>query len=153
MKKILICIAVLITGLSACKKGDSNPDKQAAADELIIQKFIAANNITTAERHVSGLYYVISDPGSGAVTYGPNTVVKVQYIGRLLNGKIFDQNTIEYQLGGFIDGWKIGISRIQKGGKIRLLIPSGLAYGEGAQTGIPANSILDFDIELLNVTN
>lgn len=153
MKKILICLVLLVTGLSACKKGtDYDPEKQAAADDEVIQKFITANNIT-AQKHATGLYYVISGAGSGNITYNANTTVKVKYTGRLLTGKIFEQSTIEYPVGGFIDGWKIGIPLIQKGGKVRLLIPSGLAYGPGGQGSIPANAVLDFDIELLDVKN
>ncbi|HCN84585.1 MAG TPA: peptidylprolyl isomerase [Sphingobacteriaceae bacterium] len=144
---------MLITGLSACKKrSDFDPEKQAALDEQEIQKFITAKNLN-AQQHSTGLYYVISNPGSGNITYNANTTVKVKYTGRFLSGGIFEQNTIEYAVRGFIDGWKIGIPLIQKGGKIRLLIPSGLAYGEGGQGSIPGNTVLDFDIELLDVTN
>lgn len=153
MKRILVCVLMLITGLSACKKGkDFDPVKQAAADEQIIQNFIASKNLT-AQRHSTGLYSVISNPGTGNITYNANTTVKVKYTGRFLNGSVFEQSTIEYPVGGFIDGWKIGIPLIQKGGKIRLLIPSALAYGEGGQGNIPGNAVLDFDIELLDVTN
>lgn len=153
MKKILVCILMLISGLSACKKSDDfDPEKQAAVDEQEIQNFITVKNLT-AVQHATGLYYVISNPGTGNITYNINTTVKVKYVGRFLNGSIFEQSTIEYPVGGFIDGWKIGIPLIQKGGKIRLLIPSALAYGEGGQGNIPGNTILDFDIELLDVTN
>jgi FKBP-type peptidyl-prolyl cis-trans isomerase FkpA len=50
-----------------------------------------------------------------------------------------------------IIGWQIGIPYIQKGGKIRLLIPSYYGYGNRAAGSIPANSILDFTITLSNV--
>jgi FKBP-type peptidyl-prolyl cis-trans isomerase FkpA len=74
----------------------------------------------------------------------------------LLNGTVFDGTTtqpISFKLGQVISGWQIGIPLIQKGGKIRLLIPSGLAYGPDGQGPIPGNAVLDFDIELLDVTN
>ncbi|XHR93659.1 FKBP-type peptidyl-prolyl cis-trans isomerase [Mucilaginibacter sp. UC70_90] len=57
--------------------------------------------------------------------------------------------------GGVIKGWQLGIPQIKPGGKVRLLIPSRYAYGPYAQDSIhlPANSVLDFQIQLYNVTN
>ena len=50
-----------------------------------------------------------------------------------------------------IEGWKIGIPLIKKGGKLKLIIPSALAYGCNDISGIPGNSILFFDIDLIDV--
>ncbi|HYK77758.1 MAG TPA: FKBP-type peptidyl-prolyl cis-trans isomerase [Daejeonella sp.] len=156
MKHLLLILLVSVTALSACKKEPSyDPYKQLAADELLIQDFIAKNNIP-AVRHESGLYYQIIAPGSGNITYTTATQVTAKYEGRLLNGQVFDNgggNPATFPLGGVIGGWQIGVPLIQKNGKIRLLIPSGYAYGPNAQRGIPANSILDFDVELVDVQN
>jgi FKBP-type peptidyl-prolyl cis-trans isomerase FkpA len=87
------------------------------------------------------------------VTYTGSTNVKVTYTLSLLGGEVIPQPTepITFALGGVIVGWQIGIPLIQKGGKIRLFIPSGYAYGPRSQGNIPANSILDFEIDLLDV--
>ncbi|MNL47460.1 FKBP-type peptidyl-prolyl cis-trans isomerase FkpA precursor [compost metagenome] len=81
----------------------------------------------------------------------------MDYAGRVLGEtKTFDSatgNTRPFTLGGLIAGWQIGIPYIQKGGKIRLFIPSQYAYGNSAMPGIPANSVLDFNIELTEVVN
>ena len=64
-------------------------------------------------------------------------------------------NPIDFQIGVgmVIPGWEEGIMMMKKGGKRTLIIPSGLAYGPNGQPGaIPANSVLLFDVELLDFT-
>lgn len=159
MKKYFIFLFLTsIVALSSCLKEQADPFEaakiQLVKDEEIIKKFIADSSIS-ALRHESGLYYQIIKPGSGNVVYNNNTSVTVNYKGSFLDGKIFDQTKVNqpvsFTLFGVIDGWKIGVPLIQKGGKIRLIIPSGYAYGSNARQGIPANSILNFDIELIDV--
>ena len=151
MKQLLFSLLLLLVGVSSCQKDTYDAAKQAAIDEQAIKDFISSNNIQGAVRHSSGLYYVISAPGTGSVTYSGSTSVKAKYAGRLLSGQIFDSSStgINFTLGQVIQGWQIGIPLIQKGGKIRLLIPSTLAYGNTATGAIPPNSVLDFDVELL----
>ena len=152
---LLVCIAVL-TAFSSCKKEpEYDAQKQLEADEVKIKEFIATNNIP-AVRHSSGLYYQILTPGTGDLVYTANTAISANYTLRLLNGETIPQpaGPLDFILGGnIIDGWKIGIPLIQKGGKIRLIVPSVYAYGPQPRNGIPVNSILDFDIELVNATN
>ncbi|HET8828665.1 MAG TPA: FKBP-type peptidyl-prolyl cis-trans isomerase, partial [Pelobium sp.] len=72
--------------------------------------------------------------------------------GKLLGGASFDQGeSKQFLLGNLIAGWRLGIPKIRTGGKIRLIIPSGYGYGDVAKQGIPANSILDFEIELKEI--
>ncbi|RNL54959.1 FKBP-type peptidyl-prolyl cis-trans isomerase [Pedobacter jejuensis] len=142
-----ICFSILFvaTGLTSCKK-DEDADKQ-------ITSFIQKNNIT-AVKHPSGLYYQIIKPGTGSFAYPSNTKITIKYEGRLLNGTVIDNgNNVEntFQLNQLIEGWRIGIPLIQKGGEIRLIIPSDLAYGSQATGPVPANSVLDFTIQLINV--
>jgi FKBP-type peptidyl-prolyl cis-trans isomerase FkpA len=154
ISKILILSFVMALTLGSCSKSDNfDPAKQAELDEALIVKFIADNKIT-ATKHSSGVYYQILSPGTGSVIYNANTVVTAKYIGRLLNGSIFDQTTTQipsFALGKVIVGWQIGVPLIQKGGKIRILIPSQYGYGRNVAGTIPANSVLDFDIELTDV--
>ncbi|HEY0897924.1 MAG TPA: FKBP-type peptidyl-prolyl cis-trans isomerase, partial [Sphingobacteriaceae bacterium] len=107
------------------------------------------------QRHETGLYYQIIAPGSGELVYNANTRITVKYTGRFLNGEIFDQgNLSSIALGDrLISGWQIGVPLIQKGGKIRILIPSVYGYGPSAAGPIPPNSVLDFDIELIDAQN
>ncbi|WP_316831419.1 FKBP-type peptidyl-prolyl cis-trans isomerase [Pedobacter aquatilis] len=144
--KFLCCALLFVSiGLSSCKK-DENSDKQ-------ITEFIQKNNIN-AVKHSSGLYYQIIKPGAGSSAYPAGTKITIKYEGRLLNGTVIDngggvENT--FVLNQLIEGWKIGIPLIQKGGEIRLIIPPDLAYGSQASGPVPANSVLDFTIQLINV--
>lgn len=155
MKKYLLILFVALLGLSSCLKDKDitgvDPYVQFGKDTTLIKEFIATNNIP-AVKHTSGIYYQIIEPGAGTVTYNTGTYVTTKYVGKLLNGNVFDQrDSIRFQLGGVIAGWQIGIPLIQQGGRIRLLIPSGYAYGSTAVGSIPANSVLDFDITLKKV--
>lgn len=146
---------IMMLGLSSCLKNDNyDPVLQAQQDDAAIVKFLADKNIT-AVKHSSGLYYQIIVPGTGTFQYKASSGVTVNYTGRLLTGAVFDKSVSPFYLplGQFIIGWQIGVPLIQKGGKIRLFIPSEYAYGHQGQGPIPANAVLDFDIELLDVQN
>ena len=112
----------------------------------------AAPEITTA----SGLKYQDLKVGDGATPTMGQTVT-VHYIGRLENGKEFNNSytlgkPIDFKLGQVIAGWNEGLQTMKVGGKRRLWIPSKLAYGPaGRPPNIPPNSNLDFEIELLGV--
>jgi len=149
--KILLGLFLLVGAFSSCKK-ELSPEKQAAKDDSLIVDFIAKNSIL-ATKHSSGIYYQVITPGAGTLVSVNNTVY-VTYEGKLLNGSVFDKSTstINFPLSNVIAGWQIGIPLIKKGGKIRLIIPSGLAYGnQSPGDGIPKNSVLDFTVELIDV--
>lgn len=155
-KHLILFLLCCLVGLSSCIKQQADPyidaNAQLAKDEVIIKKFIADSAIT-ALRHETGLYYQIIKPGSGSHSYTANSNVTVKYKGKFLAGSVFDESkpTATFPLGQVITGWQIGMQLIQKGGKIRLLIPSGYAYGPQGRGSIPPNAILDFDIELIDV--
>lgn len=103
----------------------------------------------------SGLRYEIVQPGKGAYP-GPTDTVQVNYTGKLINGTVFDSSVpsgkpAEIALNQVIPGWTEGLQKINVGGRIRLYIPSQLAYGDSGQQGIPPGATLIFDIELLDV--
>ena len=89
-------------------------------------------------------------------------MVKVHYTGKLLDGTVFDSSRDNPQaqgqpidftvgVGMVIPGWEEGIMSMKKGGKRTLIIPSGLGYGaEGAPGAIPPNSVLVFDVGLVD---
>lgn len=142
IKAILLSITLLILIAPSCKKED-----QLEKDILTIESYLAENNIE-AIRHSSGLFYVIETAG-GTQKPGPNATVTVSYKGTFLNGNVFDQNQyVNFELPTLIEGWKIGIPLIGAGGKIKLFVPSTLAYGSSDRSGIPANSVLIFEITL-----
>jgi len=149
MKKILVLLFIVLSFVS-CKKRKTAT--QAELDEKIITNYITDNKLN-ATATGSGLYYVISSQGTGAQPNASSNVT-VNYKGSLKDGTVFDQSApagISFGLPGVIKGWQEGIPYFKKGGKGVLLIPSALGYGSNATGSIPANSVLIFDIELLNV--
>jgi FKBP-type peptidyl-prolyl cis-trans isomerase FkpA len=142
------------------KQQTESAGKQKTVDEKVIQDYLAKNNLKAKAQHTaSGLYYVDEVVGTGAnPTQGDN--VKVHYTGKLLDGKVFDSSKnagkpIDFQVGVgmVIPGWEEGIMLMKKGGKRTLIIPSGLAYGvDGSPGAIPGNSVLLFDVELVDFT-
>ena len=156
MKRISLALLLVSSFIfNGCLK-TSQPckDKTPQQEEAEILAFAGSNGIN-ATKHASGLYYEILDPGTGpAPTL--TSVIKATYVGKLTNGQVFDQLATPpdpgWTLGGLIPGWQIGLPLIGKGGAIRLIIPSSLAYGcRGVSGGIPGNSILYFEIELVDV--
>lgn len=103
----------------------------------------------------SGLMYQVEKEGTGDVPKDSDTVV-VNYKGTLIDGSEFDNSytrgePLSFRLDGVIPGWTEGLKHVKKGGKIKLVIPPQLAYGKNGVPGIPANSTLVFDVELLDI--
>jgi FKBP-type peptidyl-prolyl cis-trans isomerase FkpA len=148
MKGYILLLSLFVIGFSSCKKDKPfDPVKQAATDDVAIQAYIKANNIT-ATKDPSGLYYQVITPGTGAYPTA-NSLVTMNYTGKLLNGTVFGSGVISNQpLSSLISGWQIGVPYINTGGRLLLLIPSGLGYGDAANGSIPANSVLIFTIDL-----
>lgn len=107
-----------------------------------------------------GVRFTIEDLalGDGALA-APGKVVFVHYVGKLLDGRVFDSSKatgepFHFVLGAgrVIAGWEKGVAGMKVGGKRRLVIPPALGYGDrGAGSVIPPGAVLDFDIELLDV--
>lgn len=152
MKKIVLLVAVFIAAFSSCSKDSFDPAKQAAKDDAAIQAYIAANNLS-ATKDPSGVYYQVITPGTGAYPT-VSSLITANYTGKLLNGSVFDAGSINSTaLNTLVRGWQYGIPHINTGGRILLLIPSALGYGNTANGSIPSNSILLFTIDLTGFSN
>ncbi len=139
----------------------ADASKQIEIDDKLIQEHLAKNKIK-AEKTASGLYYKMSKQGTGELAKAGQKV-SVNYTGMLLNGEKFDSNIdpqfqhvepFQFMLGAgnVIKGWDEGIALLKKGGKATLYIPSTLAYGKNSPSPkIPANSVLVFDVELVDI--
>lgn len=154
MKRIVVILSVfmLLFGGTSCLKDNSCQDKTVQSEQAAITAYAAANSITGTS-HSSGVYYQVTTPGSG-VTPGVTSQVSVRYTGKLLNGTVFDSQTgapATFGLGGTIPGFQIALQLVQKGGVIKFIIPSSLAYGCSGTGGIPGNSILFFEVQLVDV--
>ena len=142
------------------KKMMAYAEQQLKKDDVKLQEYIKKNNLT-AQKDPSGVYYVVTSAGNGPKPK-QGQIVAVQYKGTLLeNGKEFDSSAkgnagkpIEFPIGvgQVIPGWDKAIPQLTKGSKATLLIPSSLAYGQrGAGANIPADAILRFDVELVDI--
>lgn len=158
-KGLLLLGCIVFAG--SCQKNDANdpnvvcnkaiPTTKAPQSEVsALKQYIDASKIN-ATADDRGFYYTIDSPGSGAKpTLCSN--VTVNYRGTLTNGNTFDSASgISFDLSRLIVGWQQGIPLISPGGSITLYLPPSLAYGSQAQSGIPANSILIFKIDLTRI--
>jgi FKBP-type peptidyl-prolyl cis-trans isomerase FklB len=103
----------------------------------------------------SGLQYKVLKEGTGN-TPAATDKVKVQYRGTLLDGTEFDSSyrrgqPAEFQVRGVIPGWVEALQLMKEGAKWEVYIPPALAYGEGGRPSIPPNSLLVFEVELLEI--
>lgn len=127
-------------------------DAQKNASEEFMQKQQSDPEVQSTPE---GMHYKILQPGTGEKANIQDTVL-VHYIGKLINGEVFD-NSYErgapqsLALNTVIEGWKIGIPLMNAGAKYRFFIPYHLGYGERGSGPIPPFSALIFDVELVDV--
>ena len=166
MKKILLGLSVCVILFSACKKVDdecpysANTASATTAERDALRTILTNASITTIE-HSSGVFYTITEPGTGT---NPDVCsnITVKYTGSLVsNGNIFDSNAntsgTTFTLGGLIAGWQAILPLVKAGGKVTMYIPPSLGYGQvnvrdnAGNVVIPGNSNLKFEMELLSV--
>ena len=131
--------------------------KKADANAKIGAEFLAANakkqGIQTTK---SGLQYQILKQGTGQSPKA-NSIVKVNYEGRLIDGTVFDSSiarnqAAEFQVSQVIQGWTEGLQLMKEGAEYRFFIPAQLGYGQiGSCDVIEPNSTLIFDVELIEI--
>lgn len=142
------------------KENEEKAAKQTAIDDKILEEYFTKNNIH-ARKTASGLYYSIVAEGNGE-TIRKGQKIGVNYTGSFIDGKKFDSNTdstfhhmqpftLEVGKGNVIKGWDEGLQLLKIGSKAKLYIPSPLAYGPQDQRNIPGNSILVFEVEILDM--
>jgi FKBP-type peptidyl-prolyl cis-trans isomerase FkpA len=170
MKSILFTLVLLLAiGLTACRKDKNYPDIKTY-DQQQIASYIAANGITgmvkdTSGQDTTGIWYKIITPGTGAAVDYPDEISYVYTI-KSFDGLYSSQDTIVNHFDGLLghtapNGLILAIRNIlkYKGGQMRVLIPSHLAYGvNGAGSGsktitngrIAGNQCLDYTINIIN---
>jgi FKBP-type peptidyl-prolyl cis-trans isomerase len=149
---VVLSVFLLLFGSTSCLKDNSCQNKTVQSEQAAITAYAVANSITGTS-HSSGVYYQVTTPGSG-VTPSVTSQVSVRYTGKLMDGTVFDSQTgspVTFGLGGTIPGFQIALQLVQKGGTIKFIIPSSLAYGCSGTNGIPGNSILFFEVQLVDV--
>ena len=130
------------------KEGEENKTK---GDQFLAENKKKEGVQTTA----SGLQYKIITKGTGPIPK-PDDTVKTHYRGTLIDGTEFDSSykrgePVTFGVNGVIKGWTEALLMMPVGSKWQLFIPSDLAYGPSGRPGIPPNSTLLFDIELISI--
>lgn len=134
------------------KKAGEEANKNAEAAKT----FLEGNKSQAGVKVLpSGLQIIMVTEGKGKAPTLKDTV-KAHYKGTLTSGSTFDSSydrgqPAEFPLAGVIKGWQEGLQLMKVGGKAKLFIPPELGYGPSARPGIPANSVLVFEVELLDV--
>ena len=146
--KTIFSFLILSVFLISCNKIDTTQD---SIDDKIITDYLSVNKLT-ATKTTSGLYYKIDKIGEGKKVNTSNTIY-LKYTGKLPNDTIFDQNLngTYLSLKTAINGFREGLSYFNVGGKGQLFIPSKLAYGKNSVGKVPSNSVLFFEIEVIEI--
>jgi len=123
----------------------------------IAEEFLDKNkkNNNEIKETPTGLQYKVLKEGTGV---SPNSTdkVRVHYVGKLLDGSVFDSSVergepSEFGLNQVIKGWTEGLQLMKIGGKYEFFIHPKIAYGSRPRPNIPANSLLIFEVELLDI--
>lgn len=139
-------------------------EQQAKQEEAKVENLEAANKLYNENLTEPGivtlpdsLQYEVLVEGDGAIPKSTDTI-KAHYHGTLLDGTVFDSSydrgePIEFNPNQVIKGWSEALTMMKTGAKWRLYIPPHLAYGEMGRPNIPPNSMLIFEVELLEIVN
>lgn len=135
------------------RKQEALADEVAKAGEEFLAENAKRDGVKVTE---SGLQYEVITSGNGAKPSASDTV-RVHYHGTLTDGSVFDSSVergqpAEFPVGGVIRGWVEALQLMSVGDKWKLTIPADLAYGARSPSPrIPANSVLVFEVELLEI--
>lgn len=149
----LALVAVLFV---SCSPKDSEeevkPIDYTAKNDAEIKTYIADNQLD-AQKSNSGLYYVITDGGTGKQPTATSNIT-VTYKAYFTDKTVFDQSSesgVSFSLNQVIPGWTEGLQYFKEGGSGILLIPAHLGYGSFDYRGIPGGSVLIFEVKLISV--
>lgn len=136
----------------AAAAAEAEGAKQLTAGNEYLTKNKARTGVKVT---ASGLQYEVLKAGFGPKPKSTDKV-QVHYHGTLIDGTVFDSSVdrkepVEFPVTGVIPGWVEALQLMSVGDKWKLTIPSALAYGPRGRPGIPANSVLVFEVELLAI--
>lgn len=148
---VLRAMSMEVQQLQAKKK-----EAEAAGNIEAGQTYLAANATKEGVKTTdSGLQYKVITEGSGSSPSATDRV-KVHYTGKLIDGTVFDSSVqrgtpATFGVGQVIPGWIEGLQMMKPGAKYEFTIPANLGYGPRGTPSIPGNSVLIFDVELIEI--
>lgn len=153
MKKLLLLLFPAFVFIACKKNNDSGCKVVPPAEESEQMAAFCMSKGIGYTVDANGIYYQIIDQGTG-MRPDENSTVTVTYTTSTLDGNVIEDKSnppVMLPLNQFIEGWRLALPYIQKGGRIKMVIPSSLAYGcTGANTVAP-NTPLYYDVVLINV--
>jgi FKBP-type peptidyl-prolyl cis-trans isomerase len=173
MRRSLIAAGMLLAlagaGLAACGQSmdevDKEIDKKVAEDAAAasvnakagVDYLVQVGKQPGVVTLPSGLMYkVVSSPDPKGAQPAATDTVKINYEGKLVNGTVFDSSYARnepatYPLPRLVPAWQQAVPMMHKGDTWMLYVPPALGYGERDSAEIPANSVLIFKIQLLDI--
>lgn len=136
----------------AIKKQTEVADKNKKDGQAFLEK---NKNEAGVKATASGLQYQVIKEGTGAIPTDKDTVT-AHYEGKLITGEKFDSSIdrnqpADFPVTGVIPGWTEALKMMKVGSKWKLFVPPELGYGPSPRPGIPPNSVLVFEVELMGI--
>lgn len=156
-RRTILLLALAVLALGGC--GREEPAATATVSDPVLEQRVQVFGESAAAPDItwrsSGLGVRIITPGEGKPP-GMTDVVRVHYTGRLKDGTVFDDTRApgkpqDFVVNRLITGWAAAMSSLKPGGRAEIFIPPKLGYGGMKVAGVPPNSGLIFDVELLAV--
>jgi FKBP-type peptidyl-prolyl cis-trans isomerase FkpA/FKBP-type peptidyl-prolyl cis-trans isomerase FklB len=137
---------------SAIKKQTEVAEKNKKEGQAFLEKNKTEAGVKTT---TSGLQYLVVTEGTGKTPTDKDTV-SAHYEGKLISGQKFDSSydrnqPADFPVTGVIPGWTEALKMMKVGSKYKLFVPPELGYGASPRPGIPASSVLVFEVELLGI--
>lgn len=157
--KILLLLFLASAFFAACEQTPPYDEgRQQELDAISIKKYKDSIGAAAANLIVdpSGLNYEVLAKGTGTVSPKDTDIIVVSYEGRILRATnpfetVGETDSVTLNVKDTMEGWKIGLGKITKGGRIRMIIPSAIGYKNFTGSGIPPFSILDYTVILKNI--
>ena len=163
-KNLIVAAFLLLIGFACKQQATKEAEEQATRDRKLIEAYLQENNIS-AENIGDGIYYQRLQNGTGTLSPSVNDTVNVRMVGRVMYGKIIEDNRSQTNLANILlsrreTWWRSGVIKMKKGERGVFFIPSILGYGGqgftlnrsgNVVTLVPPNSILIYDIELVDI--
>lgn len=157
MNRIKFLLVFVLAAFMGCQTEEVfDEQEQLAIDKQLIEDYLQENNLAAQEIDNTGIFYLITEPGTGDNAKFAESVF-AHYRGYLLDSTEFDtsegKGPFDFVVGAgtVVQGWEIGFQELNKGASATLFIPSKYGYGTRRQGSIPASSVLLFDVTVVDI--